>query len=1223
MIDNPDPLNTIPPVRKDRKDGGAVRLDIPLGAFHLTRLIGVGGMGEVWEGVHHAQGVPVAVKVITATRARDPRYREAFQNEVRAVAGLDHPGVVLVFDYGEVDTRAEEAAHGRLVAGSPFLAMELANGGSLRGQTCPTSWTELRRILFSLLDVLAHAHARGVIHRDLKPANVLVFKDPKQPGRPVRLGLTDFGLAHATDRAERGMRGTSGTPTYMAPEQFLGQWRDFGPWTDLYALGCIAYALASGSPPFMAGGSSGLRQAHLAVDPPPLRPDLPTPEGFDQWVARLMAKDPLVRFQNAADATYALHQLGDPAEGQGTVRSPISLPPTASHHTLDASLLEWDTELLVSDGRERVMGGPPIDPNAEQMAERRLPTMPRDWRTRESERPSMRLVGAGLGLYGMRSIPIVDREDERDELWARLAEARSTGETRAVVLQGAAGTGKSRLAEWLGQRAQELGAATVVRAVHSSGGGPADGLPRLVQRAIASFGMSRSEMLRRAESWLRRRAVTDDYEWNALVELVWPATEADIRGGAREIRFGSPSERYALVHRLLAHLSVGFDEPGDDDDPVRRTVIVWLDDVQWGPDALGLARYLLRNGRDHGCPLLVVMTVQDEALEERPTEQNLLEQLLEQPGASRITVHPLGRGDRAELVQELLGLEGDVAAQVEERTGGNPLFAVQLVGDWVQRGVLVVGKTGFQLRPGERAVIPDDIHQLWVGRIDRVLENRPIDARIALELAAKLGNEVDEAEWRGACNVAKVAIPPDLVQTLINRRLANSQPGGWTFAHGMLRESLARSAREAGRAPELHDACATTLQIRYDTVRQPGLAERLGRHLHQAGRLEEALKPLQEAAAERRASSDYGEALPLLDLRDQVMAQLALPESDPRWGEGMVLRADLLIGQGRLEEAERIALQTVERGEVFDWTELIPQALRHAGAVAAKQGQLDLAEERLIRGRRIAKETHNDEEAANGLLLLGDIARLRGDPELALRRCRKALAQFAALSDARGQADVLIALSAACRVMGDLRRTESYARQAIPLFERVGSRFGVASCENALGEVLRSRDDLEGAEAAYRRAEQLLRNLGSPEHRVPQLNLGLVLLARGRFHNACAVLTEVLDAFHRGGRRSLEGALHVFLLPCMAEAVDWRRWRRHLRSATELLQDSGFVDGDIAWAAELGAQRAVEHGAAQEALQALRLALDQWRALGNSERVEKVQKTIGAVRDGKAGPQNH
>ena len=1065
----------VPPVRR-RTPHPAIRLDIPLGAFQLTRLIGVGGMGEVWEGYHATQGVPVAVKVITATRARDARYREAFRNEVRAVAGLDHPGVVMVFDQGEVDERAKAASQVRMIAGSPFLAMELANGGSLRSLPAPTTWSEFKVILCALLDVLAHAHARGVIHRDLKPANVLVFRPEGDPDAPLRLKLTDFGLAHATDRAERGMRGTSGTPTYMAPEQFLGQWRDFGPWTDLYALGCIAYALAHGTPPFQANGPSGLRQAHLASDPPPLEPRLPAPMGFEGWVARLMAKDPLRRFQYAADALYALHALGDPTDD--TPLDPAARRPgfASEHHTVVTSMLEWDTALLVSDGREKVLEVPGEDPSG--LCERALPPMPSNWRTRDAERPSMRLVGAGLGLYGLRSIAIVDRNAERDALWAALAQACATQDARLVVLQGAAGTGKSRLAEWVGQRARELGVGTLVHAVHSRGGGPSDGLPRLVQRALACFGMSRLEMLRRAETWLRRHGVTDDYEWNALTELVWPATEQDIRGGSREVRFSSPQERYALVHRLLTHLAGGLDEVGNDDEPVRRAAIVWLDDVQWGPDALGLARYLLRNGRTQPCPVLVVATVQEEALEERPAEGAMLAQALQDEHATRVGVEPLGPRDRARLVQELLGLEGDLAAQVEERTGGNPLFAVQLVGDWVQRGVLEVGKSGFVLRHGEKAILPDDIHELWSGRIDRVLGDHPLDARIALEVAALLGNEVDEVEWRGACNVARVAVPVDLVPALIQRRLALAQQGSWTFAHGMLRESLARSAREAGRALDLHDACATTLQIRYDTVRTPGLAERLGRHLTECGRLAEALDPLQEAATESRAHSDYDDALRLLDLRDEVMTRLEVDVSDARWGEGWALRADLLIGLGRLEEAEQMALRIEHFGHAHQWTELVPTALRHAGAVAAKRGHLDLAEKRLTRGRRIAREIGDDQEAARILLLLGDIARLHGDPELALGRCRQALGQFAVLGDPRGQADVLVALSAACRVMVDLERTESYARQAIPLFERVGSRFGVASCENALGEVLRARGDLVGAEQAYRTAEQLLRHLG-------------------------------------------------------------------------------------------------------------------------------------------------
>ncbi len=1210
MAEDSEALRGAPPV-KNRPRTPSLRLDIPLGAFQLTRLLGVGGMGEVWEGFHRTQGVPVAVKVITAARARDPRYREAFRNEVRAVAGLDHPGVVMVFDQGELDAAAEQASEARMVAGSPYLAMELANGGSLRALRSPRAWSELKFILVSLLDILAHAHARGVIHRDLKPANVLVFRDPTSPDSRVRLKLTDFGLAHATDTAERGMRGTSGTPTYMAPEQFLGQWRDFGPWTDLYGFGCLAYALAHGNPPFQASGGSGLRQAHLASDPAPLVPRLPVPQGFEAWIGRLMAKDPVRRFQCAADALWVLDDLGDPAEAGEAQTTDRTVAPVADPHTVDASMLDWDTAMLVGGGRDRELGG--IDEDHSVLCERRLPPMPDDWREHAPRALSMRLVGAGLGLYGLRAIPIVDRERERDALWEALAEARVHEDSRGVVLQGGAGAGKSRLAEWVVQRGRELGVATFVQAVHSRGGGPTDGLPRMVQRALSCVGLTRMEMLRRTEAWLRRRGVRDDYEWNALTELVWPATEQDFRGGAREVRFSAPQERYALIHRLLTHVGGGIDERGLDDEPLRRAVIVWLDDVQWGPDALGLARYLLRNGRGQPTPLLIVCTVQEEALEERPAERAMLEVVLRDRSARRVSVDPLGRADRARLVQELLGLEGELATQVEERTGGNPLFAVQLVGDWVQRGVLEVGPSGFVLRRGERASLPDDIHELWTSRIARALEGQPLDARVALELAAMLGNEVDEVEWRGACNVARVTAPPDLVSTLIQRRLAQSQPGGWTFAHAMLRESLARSAQDAGRSTELHEACATTLQIRYETVRTPGLAERLGHHLTLSGRLADALDPLQAAATERRAHSDYEEALRLLDRRDAVLERLGIEPSDPRWGEGLALRADLLIGLGRLPEADAIALRIESEGTAYGWRELVPTALRHAGAVAAKQGLLDLAEERLLRGRAAAKANGDDQEGARTLLLLGDIARLRGDPAMALRRCRKALGQFAVLGDPRGQADVLIALSAACRVMGDLERTESYARQAIPLFERVGSRFGVASCENALGEVLRARGDLVGAEQAYRQAELLLRNLGSPEHRVPQLNLGLVLLHRGHFERAQAVLREVLEAFHRGGRRSLEGALHVFLLPCAAQAVDWRAWRRHLEGATTLLQESGFVDGDIAWAAELGADQAERMGGLAEARAALALASAQWRALGNPTRTKAVEERIGRL----------
>ena len=730
-------------------------MSIPVGPFELGELLGVGGMGEVWEGTHVQQNVQVAVKVITAARARDPRFRDAFQNEVRAVAGLDHPGVVHVFDYGEVDMRAENGSLGRLVAGSPFLAMEVADGGSLRTRPTPSTWAQLRGILAWLLDVLAHAHARNVIHRDIKPGNVLIFGPNDRSVVPTadQLRLTDFGLAHAADRGERAMRGTSGTPTYMAPEQFLGQWRDFGPWTDLYAVGCMAYAMATGSPPFRSGGLAGLRQAHLSADPAPMSAILPVPSGFEAWVLRLMDKDIRVRFQAAADAAYALGQLGEPVDS-----APVAdLPPGAlqvmnTRFTLDQEWSEFDTTAVdTADGSDPEPMVRSFKPGrgTEHLCRRRLPPLPENWRAHRARPLSMRLVGAGLGLYGLRTIPLVGRESERDRCWEALRRTRATRRTHLVALRGLAGAGKTRLAQWMSQRATELGNGVVVYAQHSEGGGAQDGLARLVSRALGCVGMTRPQMLKRVESWLRLRGVVDPREWHGLVEFVWP-TPDDPSDEVTDtgLAANTPSERYALLVRLFTHLAAGFDSPGSSE-PVLRPIILVLDDLQWGADAFGLARHLLGLQMGEGPPILVIATLRDDALESLPGTADEGESLLAHPRAQTVPVERLQEREAEELVRELLGLEPGLAKQVEERTAGNPLFAVQLVGDWVQRGVLEVSGRGFALRRGEEAVLPDDIHSLWAERTERVIEQFDNSPRAALETAALLGNQVDDAEWRG------------------------------------------------------------------------------------------------------------------------------------------------------------------------------------------------------------------------------------------------------------------------------------------------------------------------------------------------------------------------------------------------------------------------------------------------------------------------------------------
>src|SRR5688500_3515019 len=130
-------------------------------------------MGEVWRARHVHQRVPVAVKVLTAKGSSRPMFVESFRNEVRAVAALDHPHIAMVLDYGSVPEEAAKQGAGELVAGTPYLSMELVEGDTLADHLGTLEWRTIERVLRGLLDALAHAHARGVIHRDLKLSNVL------------------------------------------------------------------------------------------------------------------------------------------------------------------------------------------------------------------------------------------------------------------------------------------------------------------------------------------------------------------------------------------------------------------------------------------------------------------------------------------------------------------------------------------------------------------------------------------------------------------------------------------------------------------------------------------------------------------------------------------------------------------------------------------------------------------------------------------------------------------------------------------------------------------------------------------------------------------------------------------------------------------------------------------------------------------------------------------
>ncbi|MEN0063145.1 MAG: serine/threonine-protein kinase [Myxococcota bacterium] len=388
---------------KERRSLAALRhAPFPAGPFDLHEPLGEGGVGEVWLGRHYLRGTQVAVKVL---KAGVPQ-QATIEDEARAVGTLEHPGIVRLLATGNLDETAAIVRDDPALAGRPWFAMELVTGGTLQDVLGTLGWSSVRAVLLDLLTALAHAHARGVLHLDLKPTNVLLdaIRSDGVALAPVPR-LADFGLAGLFASLDRSRNVVMGTPRYMAPEQFLGEVGQFGPWTDLYQLGCLAWALVVGRPPYEGQTVEALRDAHLDT-PFPSLPRSDAPPGFSDWLARMVAKDPTRRFDHAADAAWALRTLETPR--------PRDIAPG------------WRTPAL---------------PRAE---------------------------GAiALDLFGLRRVPLVGREPLRQRLWDELRALHRDGVPRIVVLEGPDGSGRSALARWLTETAAERGVGTPVRLLES------------------------------------------------------------------------------------------------------------------------------------------------------------------------------------------------------------------------------------------------------------------------------------------------------------------------------------------------------------------------------------------------------------------------------------------------------------------------------------------------------------------------------------------------------------------------------------------------------------------------------------------------------------------------------------------------------------------------------------------------------------------------------------
>ncbi len=264
-------------------------------SLRIERLLGRGGMAEVYLAEHLPSGMNVALKCLLSGLELDEAARARFSAEVATLRGLRHPNIVDFF------------ASGALPNGCPYLCMEYLKGPTLHSlleQTGRLPESEVLSLGIALCDALDAAHAHGVIHRDLKPANVFCA----QLGHGKLFKVADFGLAKAHAAPEARITTTGvvlGTPYFMAPEQTRGE-RALSPRSDLYALGVVLYRCVSGRLPFEGRSFAELALQICTQEPEP--PAHASPE-LASLIAKAMRKDPEARFASAPALRFALSEL--------------------------------------------------------------------------------------------------------------------------------------------------------------------------------------------------------------------------------------------------------------------------------------------------------------------------------------------------------------------------------------------------------------------------------------------------------------------------------------------------------------------------------------------------------------------------------------------------------------------------------------------------------------------------------------------------------------------------------------------------------------------------------------------------------------------------------------------------------------------------------------------------------------------------------------------------
>ncbi|HEY6557792.1 MAG TPA: protein kinase [Polyangiaceae bacterium] len=971
--------------------------------YEVLGVLGEGGMGIVYRCRDQTTNQGVAIKrVIVPDGKLAAEYVMWFYKEARALAALDHPSIVRARDFG------------RLMDGSPYLAMDLATGVSLHdlAQTrlsFPLIWS----IVDQILSALAHAHARGIVHGDLKPSNVLVEAVEKHA--PL-IHILDFGLAwlkqdphderlDGAKAMEFAPHAGAGTPGYMAPEQIQHEMHHVCGATDLYSLGCILYKLLSGRAPF-TGDAKELLRLH-AFDPPPVcEPTIRAPEGVPEFVMRLLAKRPWDRWEFAAGAGAAWGQFHPTAEVDPRLwRFPnvtAAIPPAPTTRRT---------------GRH----GPTPDLSA---APERAP-----------------------GLLSIRPSPLVGRDDVRHLLRETCEDviASQGAPHRLVLLVGPAGVGKSRIAEWLCEIVHEEGTMVPLRARYRPIRSPLDGMLGAVTQYL-NFERSDRETIERSllSRWKVARDDKTGRTWVAgAAEWLRPlGPMGDHPVGPSGIRFtlDTLETRRMVTRYTLRRISK------------MRPLLFWLDDLHHAGEATfeGLLK-IHQNEPDQR--IVMVATVRSEDVQLGTPAAERLRNLREKMDGQVIEIRPMDPDTTASLLRASLPLDDASVLEAARRSRGNPLFALQQLHAWALAGNMEFKNGVYRVPPEVLAVRPATTAELWDSRVAALPEEHRLAAFAVAAAGADIRREVLSAL------LDSLGVPADAaIVSLQNAEIILPRgPGRYSWPHALLQEHLLERLDQRPDRRRVYRAAADALVHHPAANTRRVVRQQVANLLHAA-----------EPDAAGQLLFDFlqyawnGAREPLATLHDLELLKGHLT------GRSLALKhrwqAEALRHVGRTDEAVTHAEIARATFEELNDEENLAHCLRLIGHLGSERG--GSAEGLLLvnLAHEIFTGLDNVFGQAQCEAVAGEIEYLLGNYESARSNIENADAHFEALGQPLGRGQCLLLLSWIDHSEGATERARRLTLEARAEFERAGYRLGIAQADASLAHVEHRLMDFYSAE---------------------------------------------------------------------------------------------------------------------------------------------------------------